>query len=267
MTIGYKDDTNDGILKLIQDRNVNKLAAAKYVFPERFQAGSKTRENRFFSPTMHYNVGQWKDLGTGANTGITPQMICIIPENVSNTSESSSENTFSPKSVYYKGLVTGAGAWRFDGEVLQTFPYAFAVNYQAGGEADPILSYSDENINGVKGIGLLKRFYWQRLAIMRNGQYYNAWFRLKNIDVANQIHREYKSLNGQRWELIQVKGYKPLVEDSTQCLLYKWSPVSQKDYDATFPGNDAVLNNLLPPVGSSDIKYARLIALQSDIPK
>lgn len=260
----YKPDSNDGILKIVQDRNINTVAAGKYVFPDRFKTGKKTIENRFFAATMHYEVDQWKGLGTGSNAGISPQMVCMIPENVSNTSNSESANTFEPKSCFYKGLITGVGAWKFDGEVMQQFPFMFSVNYKAGGEDDPILSYSDENINGVIGKGLLKRFYWQRLAIMRNGQWYNTWFRLKNVDVAGQMHREYKSYKGQRWELVQMTGYKPLQEISTACLLRKWAPVSIDDFNNTFPSSENVLNN--SGTNSFDVKYAKLKCLTTDIP-
>lgn len=261
----YKDDTNDGILKLIQDRNQTILASGKYVFPERFQTGEKDYENRFFSPTMHFPVTQFRDLGTGSNSGITPQMVCIIPENISQTSESESDNTFEPKSCYYKGLITGAGAWKWDGAVRQDFPFMFAVNYQAGGEDDPILSYSDEIINGVIGRGLLKRFFWQRLAIDRNGQRYKTWFKLKNVDVANQLHREYKSYKGNKWELIQIHGYKPLIEDSTECLLYKWSPITQYEQSNTFPSETSIETGVL--ASTLDIKYSQLMCLISDIPR
>lgn len=36
-------------------------------------------------------------------------MICLVPENISNTSSSEAQNTFIPKTAYYKGLVTGGG--------------------------------------------------------------------------------------------------------------------------------------------------------------
>lgn len=266
----YKDDSNDGVLKKIQDRYVTTLAQAKYVFPDRFKQGKKQVENRFFSPVMHYEVELWKSLGTGANTGITPQMICVIPENISNTSASEAEHLFQPKSAYYKGLVTGAGAWKFDGEVLQAYPFMFAVNYQPGGQDDPILSYSDEKIGNdasgfVIGKGLLKRFYWQRLAVMRNGQWYNAWFHLNNFDVTG-LHREYKRFKGQRYELVQIKDYKPLVDGSTACFLRRWAPVEQIDADNTFPSNNNVLNPDTPSSNSFDMKYTRLKCLITDIP-
>lgn len=262
----YKEDGNDGALKLVQDRNVNILAQGKYVFPDRFKTGKKQIENRFFSPLMHYDAEQWKSV-----TGEAPQVPCLIPENVSNTSASAADNTFAPKSAYYKGNVSGVGGWKFDGDVHTTFPFMFSVNYKEGGENDPILSYSDEKITHstgfIVGKGLLKRFYWQRLAIMRNGQWYNCWFRLKNIDVANQLHREYKSYLGQRWELVNIKDYKPLTEGSTACLLRRWAPIEQTDDDNTYPSANYILNGITPGVTNPlDIKYGQLKCLVTDIP-
>jgi hypothetical protein len=79
LTMKFKDDSNDGILKLIQDRNSNTLAAGKYVFPERFKAEKKDIENRFFSPVMHYEVSQWQNISTPAITVMTKLAIPFNP--------------------------------------------------------------------------------------------------------------------------------------------------------------------------------------------
>lgn len=264
VTFKYKDDSNDGLLKLIQDRNLVTLASAKYVFPARFQTGTQAIENSFFGATMHYDVDQWKYI-----TGIAPQMVCMVPENISNTSNDSSQNTFVPKSCYYKGLVSGVGGWKFNNVQYNNFPFMFSVNYKSGGQNDPILSYSDEKISDgaggfVVGKGLLKRFYWQRLAIIRNGQWYNCYFRLKNVDVVDQLHREHKSYQGQLWELITITGYQPLAEKSTQVLMRRWAPVSQEDFNSTYPSAANVLSN--NSTDQLDIKYAQLKCLVNDIP-
>lgn len=261
----YKDDNSDGILKVVQDRFVTNLATGKYVFPDRFKAGKKEIVNRFFSPVMHYEVNQWKGLGIDA--GAAPQMICLVPENVSNTSRQEAQNTFEPKSAYYKGLDYSVG-WVFDDEEQNSFPYMFAVNYKAGGENDPILSYSDEKIGPstapVVGKGLLKRFYWQRMAILRNGQVYDTFFHLKNIDITNFLHREHIVCRGQRWELVEIKNYMPLKEESTGCFMRKWSPIAEIDFNNTFPAADNVLD-ISPILGAFDIKYSPLKCLFSDI--
>jgi len=220
----YKDDTNDGSVKILQNRHSNTLALAKYVFPDRFKTGKKDVENRFFSVVVHYDVLKWKSI-----TGEAPQMICLIPENVSSTSASESGNMFEPKSAYYKGKIDGMG-WMFDGTELTYFPYMFAVNYKTGGENDPILSYCDEQIGpdpatAITGKGLLKRFYFQRLEIMRNGQYFRTYFKLNNTHIANFLHREHVIWKGERWELIEINNYKPISEDSTEVYLRKWSPI------------------------------------------
>lgn len=265
----FQDDPNDGILKTVGDRNVTTLASAKYLLPDRYKSGKQERVNRFYGATMHYDADQFKALGTGTNVGISPQFICIIAENISNTSSPEADNTFLPKSAWYKGLVTGSGAWKWDGTVRQDFPYMFAVNYKDGGQSDPVLSYSDEKIKSGSGFvvaaGLLRRFFLQRFAIMRGGERYTVWMRLNNSDVAGQLHREFKVIAGLKWELITINGYKPLSNDSTQCLLYKWEPVTLADGDSCFPSQSNILTG--SSAGANDTKYAQLKCLITDIPK
>ncbi|MVT11376.1 hypothetical protein [Chitinophaga tropicalis] len=256
LTMKFKDDSNDGLLKVVQERNSTTLAAAKYVFPERFKAEKKDLENRFFSPVMHYEVAQWQGIATPAKT---PQMICIVPENVSNTSNEESQHTFAPKLAYYKGVVSDAGGWRFDGDEYTTFPFMFAVNYQPGGQDDPILSYCDEITGSARGKGLLRRFFLQRFAIMRNGQFYTTFFRLNNKDATNWYHREHKICRGQRWELVKMTNYRPLSEGSTECYLRKWSPITEEDYNSVFPSF-----KLTPD--KYDTKYSPLKCLAKDVP-
>lgn len=262
----FKDDQNDGILKLVQDRNVNTVGCGKYVFPDRFKTDKTEQSNRFFSPTMHYNVQQWTGLGTDANEA--PQIVCICPENVSNTSRDEAQNTFQPKLTWYKGIVTNVG-WVFDGNPQDNYPYMFAVNYKLDGQNDPVFSYSDERIgiapNSTIARGWLRRFFLQRMAIMRNGQYYDTYFKLNNNDITNWLHREHKIARGQRWELVEIKNYQPTKEESTQCSLRKWVPVSQEDNAAVFPSSDSVLGTQVS-TSSFDLKYAPMLGLSSDIP-
>ncbi|WPV66285.1 hypothetical protein [Chitinophaga sp. LS1] len=257
VTMKFKDDTNDGILKLIQDRNANVLAAAKYVFPERFKADTKSIENRFFSPVMHYEIDQWQNKGAVA---VKPQLICIIPENISNTSNDEASNTFQPKLAWYKGVVYDAGGWRFDGEDKTGIPYMFATNYQEGGQGDPVLSYCDEKIANVRTPGLLRRFFLQRFAIMRNGQFYTTNFRLNNKDATNWYHREHKIVRGERWELVKMTDYRPMSEGSTECYLRKWSLIIESDFNSVYPTLKIAFQD------KYDTKYSPLKALISDIP-
>lgn len=273
----FKDDGNDGALKVVQDRFKITLAAAKYVFDERFKSEKKTFENRFYSPTMHYLVDDFKNI-----TGQAPQMICMVPENISNTSASESENTFLPKTAYYKGLVTGVGGWKFDGQNRTDYPFAFAVNYKNGGQNDPVLSYCDEKIGdggGVIGTGLLKRFFWQRLAIMNNGQWLTAHFNINNTDISNWYHRERIDINSELFELIAIKNYNPLSDKSTQAILRKWAPVTVREEQHTYPSEKSILTNAVevlvaPYVADEnalekvfDTQYNRLICLYRDIPR
>lgn len=261
----FKDDSKDGILKKVQDRNAVQLASAKYVFPDRFKAGVKEYENTFFSPVMHYRVEQWSNL---PSAGTVPQMVCMVPENISNTSRDEAQNTFASKLCWYKGSQDNMD-WVFDGEERTDFPFMFAVNYLEGGAEDPVLSYCDEYAHhpdhGYLPVpGLLRRFFLQRLAIMRNGQYHDTYFRLKNNDISNWLHREHISLRGQKWELVEIHDYKPLKEESTKCFLRKWSPVTAKDFESVFPSTQSVAGSM--QANRFDLKYNNLICLSSDIP-
>lgn len=261
-----QEDTNDGILKLLFDRHQSNLTQAKYVFPERFKKGTRAVDNRFFSGVVHYEHPHFK-----AITGVAPQFICLIPENIANTSNPESEFTFSPKLAYYKGVVdrNTFGGWNWDGDTLQDLPYMFAVNYKPGGESDPVLTYCDQRISdgaggSVQAYGLFKRYFWQRFAIMRHGKLFQASFLLNNTDVINWLHREFKVLAGQRLQLIKIDGYKPLLSASTPCTLWVWHPVTAEDAANTYPSDASVLTGIPTPF-SSDIIYIPLLALSQDV--
>ena len=258
-----RDDSADGMLKLMQDRYTTTLGLGIYVLPDRFQTDVKQIQNRFFSPVMHYLVSQWQYIDGGA-----PQMIVMAPENVSNTSASAAQNTFQPKLAWYKGNVTGAGGWMFEKSESTHYPFMFAVNYNDEGIDDPILSYSDEKIGYVfpqVGKGLLKRFYWQRMAIIRNGQYYTTWMKLNNLDAMNWLHREFIICRGQRWQLVEINNYTPTVEKSTSVLMRKFVAISPVDDANTYPSADNVMNGTVSASGY-ETKYYPLMAFASDIP-
>ncbi len=257
----FQDDTNDGGLKKVQDRNQTTIGMAKYVLPERYKSEKKDHENRFYSPVMHYEHKKFQYV-----TGVAPQLIAIIPENISNTSSSESENIYNPKRVWYKGNVTGYGGWQFNGVTYNTLPYMFAVNYKPGGENDPVLSYSDQLIGGVIAKGLLKKFFLQRMAILRNGRRYAPInIMLNNYDVANFLHRESIIIDNMEYLLTSIQDYNPLAPDqSTVCNMWEYWPVATKDADNSYPSIQSVQNAGI--TNSFDIKFWPHLLLTSDIP-
>lgn len=271
-TFRFKEDSQDGALKIVQDRHKIILGSAKYVFSERFK--DKTEfQNRFFSPTMHYFCNDFTNI-----TGIAPQLVCIVPENISNTSSSEAQNTFEPKLCYYKGRTAGVGGWRLKDQRgnITTFtdlPFMFAVNYMPGGENDPCLSYTDERIGDNEqspvAFGLMKRFYLQRLAIMNHGLWHHTFFRLNNTDISNWYHREHIVTGGIRWEIINIKSFNPLNDESTGVTLRQWFPVQKSDHDYSFPSRESVRTGKITTGANSnfDMPYERLICLYGDIPR
>lgn len=265
--IRCKDDNNDGMYKLVSDRYKTNLTEAIYQFPTRFKKGIKEMENRFFGPTMHYKHEGFKPI-----TGVSPQLICLIPENLSNASNPSSEATMMPKLTYYKGLVDRDvyGGWSFGGDDTSNLPFMFAVNYFPGGEDDPILTYCDQKIapsdTPVKGMGLFKRFFWQRFAIMRHGKRMISSMKLNNSDAMDSLQREFKIIGEGKYQLVSINGYRPLINDSTECTFWLWWPVTEDDYNNTFPSENSVMHET-PDVNTIDPKYSPLICLHSDIPE
>lgn len=270
----FKDDGNDGGLQIVNKRFAFDAGSSKYLFPERFKTGIKEYENRFFSPVMHVQMSQWAGI-----TSVAPQLVLMIPENVSNTSSNEAESTFQPKLAYYKGNVTGAGGWLWQPDpitpgavsTMTSLPFLFAVNYLVGGEQDPILTYSDQSFppptgsTNLVGIGLMRRFFLQRLAIMRHGKRYTTWMRLNLYDIANRPHREAIMIGNSIYYLIAIDQYKPLADESTQVTLWKFHPVMQVDGDSCFPSQTSVTGgvSVLP---SFDLRYARMLILITDLP-
>lgn len=265
-----KEDAADGGLKKMQDRYSAIVGQAKYVMPERCKQGRKELENRFFSTLMHVQMQSF-----GSVTGVVPQLPCIYPENISNTSSSENENVFAPKLAYYKGFVSGVGGFKFllDDGTVQTytsFPFMFSVNYLPGGELDPVLSYADQAIdNGSGGIvlatGLMKRFYWPRLAIYRHGRRYKSAFRLPISEVINSPFRRIIKINESLFVLTEINGFKPLDDDSTETLMWRWYPLTQADVDNSYPTTLSVVADTQN--GSFDFKSIRHLILYSDLPK
>lgn len=256
----FQDDPNDGGLKKVQDRNQVTVGKAKYVLPERFKSEKKPYENRFYSPVMHYEHRRFAPI-----TGIAPQLIAIIPENVANTSGPESENTFSPKRAWYKGNIIGVGGWRFNGTEYTTLPYLFAVNYKPGGENDPVLSYSDQLIGGVVAQGLMKKFFLQRMAIRRHGRYYNPiYIMLNNLDISNFLHRESIIIDNVEYILTAITGYDPLSPESTACKMWMFVPKGEVDLENSYPSVQSVQEG--EAVDSFDIKFWPHQLLESDVP-
>lgn len=256
--------------------------ASRYMLPNRFSKGNRQISNSFFSATMHYNHGKWANIYTGffGNT-IAPQLICIFPENINDSSASAVTQTFEPKIAFYKGLVNPVyyGGWNWVGDpaspnvfptnIWNDLPFMFSVNYgfNSGnnGRLDPVLSYSDQNVGGAVVKGLMKNFFLKRLAIYRNGQLLNTQMRLILNDICNWEHKECIKIDNNTYALISINGYKPTTDNSCECVLWKVVMPQQIDEDNSYPSNTSVLTapNIL---SQYDLRYAQLLLFYTDIP-
>lgn len=295
----FKQDGSDGGQNILSARykglNINKVikgrvngagridnglvaavpGAARYMFDSnRFLQGNKQKGNRFFSACTHYRHEKWKGL-----SGTAPQLICIIPENINDSSASAVSQTFEPKIAYYKGYdntlawFNDYGGWVWEGDPanpnvspIRGLPYMFAVNYGVGGENDVMLSYSDQLINGVVAKGLLRTFFLKRLAIMNNGQMMERSMRLNLNDICNWTHREPLKIYNSLYALINIEGYNPLSDAGCVCTMWKIVSPTQSDVDRCYPSQNTILTNPAILTNPYDLKYSPLMLFYTDIP-
>lgn len=251
--------------------------ASRFMLCNRFSKGNKQKTNSFFSATMHYKHESWKGLDASPSSP-APQLITIFPENINDSSASAVTQIFEPKIAFYRGLSDPAswGHWRWVGDPLSPYteptsitfplPFLFSVSYMFEGELDPVLTYSDQLINGNVVNGLMKKYFLSRLAIMNNGQLYKPYLRLNLNDITNWNHRECIIINGSLYAFLGFENYKPLSDESCVCTLWKFVRPIQSDVDSCYPSNDSILNNPASLV-QYDLKYNQLLLFSTDIPQ
>lgn len=258
--------------------------ASRYMLPNRFAKGNTQKQNRFFSATMHYKDSNFGNIGSA----ISPQFICLFPDNTTGSSASAITQVFQPKLAFYKGnspaTLFGYGVFHWVGDPLshafpaiRDVPFLFGVNYISlnevsadCGQHDPVLSYSDQLVyddagSPVVAHGLMRTFHLPRLAIMRNGQLLHQHLRLNLNDICNFGQRNCVTINGGLYAILAIKDFKPLKDDSCEVDMWKVVPVEQTDIDNSFPSNGSVLHSPLL-LDSNDLRYAQLLLKPIDIP-
>jgi hypothetical protein len=276
------------------DNTVNQgiPGAARYLLPSRFRKGVRTMVNRFFSATMQYLHSSWANIAVnnwGASNPIAPQLPCIIPENVSDTSAGSITDTFEPKIAFYAGLQSPekVGGWRFVGDPLNPYidggtpnslgfslPYLFTVDYTgwvaanaaSTGVPSPVLTYCDQNVGGSQVKGLFNTFFLKRFAIMRNGKRYMPFMRLNLGDITDWEHQNRIIINGNTYFLTGISNFDPLSDGSCQCTFWKECFPEAIDQQNTFPSTDSIID-YAPILAQFDLRYARVLLYQSDMPQ
>lgn len=263
--------------------------ASRYMLPNVYATGNKQKTNRFFSATMHYFHAPWNNI-TGLGSP-APQLIAIFPENINDSSASAVTQAFEPKIAYYAGLkdTAGYGGWRWIGDPASPYtdggspsaigfslPYMFSVNYQQkaiilGQNNYPVLSYSDQLVYDSSGNpiimpGLMRKFFLQRLAIMRNGQILNANLRLNLNDVCDWLHRTAVLIDKNLYGVIEIQGYRPISDEACKVKLWKIIPAQQVDLDNSYPSATSISTNPLV-LAQYDLKYAPLTLFITDIPQ
>jgi len=274
--------------------------ASRYMFPPRFPRGSVQHNNHFFSATMHYQHTPWATitsiLSGGTDKPVSPQLICIFPENINGSSADAITATFTPKIAFYSGQqnINAVGGWRWVGDpnaggnnvpsyndagtgavsgvsaIGFQLPYMFAVDYTgtvgtAPGDFTAVLTMCDQNINGSIVPGLMKTFFLKRLAIMRNGQLCKRWMQLKLEDIIDWEHRYTIIIDGSLYYLIGIDNFNALSDESCQCTFWKVDNPNADDLANIYPSATSVLTS--PSIlAQFDLKYAQLLIFYNDMP-
>lgn len=249
--------------------------ASRYVLPDRFAKGNVQYSNRFFSSSLHYNETQWQPL-----SGVAPQLMTIFPENINDSSASAVSQIFEPMLAFYKGYNNDDLTWfdHYGGIVwagdpadpleseIRPLPFMFSVNYGYLGEHDPVLTYSDQIINGVVVPGLMRKFHLPRLAVMRNGQLKHAYMRLNLNDITNFGQRNCIKIGNGLFAIISINGYKPLSDESCEVIMWKIASIERTDIDNCFPSQTEVLTSPLL-LAQYDLRYGKMLLFPTDIPQ
>jgi len=207
----FLKDTNDGFLTRMEKENEERIGQAEYKFTDRFKAGRKGKQNRFFAPCVHVVKG-------------TTQFVIMVRDVEAEIADSyaASDTDFEPRIAYYTEERTGD--WIWDDVQQTTMNWLFMCNYLDDSGTDPNLFYSSQTVglnssNVVRGV---LRKYWHRDFYMRKKRYINplyakidaTWFMSLN-------HRQLRSVDGMLYVLTNVRSYKPLVSELAKLTLWE----------------------------------------------
>lgn len=284
--------------------------ASRFMFPQRFRKGKTNITNGFFSPTMHYNHDRWANINVieaGAPAPVAPQLICIIPENVSNTSASDIAQTFEPKIAYYAGQqAISKFGWRWCGDPagrgydgagngvptynspsdyiidLSTglpqpaslyssigfgLPYMFAVDYLNAVVDAPTLTYSDQLVAGAT----IKTGLMKRFFLKRLAKMRNGkqYNPFINLNLGDITDWEHRNTIILNGELYNIIGIKDFDPFSDKSTqVTMWKLENPNENDiANCYPSNTSILTSPPSLSQFDTPYAQLLLFYTDMPQ
>ena len=107
------------------------------------------------------------------------------------------------------------------------------------------LSFANESAGGIESIGLLEAFYLQQYARKRIGKRLEIPYFWDSLSILALSFRDKMFLDGQRYILQKIDGYKPLEDSPTKTVLVLDQSPEDEDKDAISGGLVVGIANLI----------------------
>ena len=214
----FKEDGGD-TLKFLNDANTPKVYDSIFDFGDSaFNTNTVAYESKFFVKTIH----TFDSLTRYPYTTITPQFPLAYAEDFNypldpTATADDKRTSFSPMIMYFAGVRGGIDGYielHENPSVPQPLPAIFQVNYNDTSGLDTVISWDNQEIQGVQRNGLIAKYLLRSLSRLKNRTTKVLYIRLDSIE-ANQLnYRVKRYIDGKVWIIKQIDIDAPFTNDS-----------------------------------------------------
>lgn len=214
----FKEDGGD-TLKFLNDANTPKVYDSVFDFGDSaFNTNTVAYESKFFVKTIH----TFDSLTRYPDTTITPQIPLAYAEDFNypldpTATVDDKRTSFSPMIMYFGGVRGGIDGYIELNEnqgVPQPLPALFQVNYNDNSGLDSIISWDNQEIQGVQQSGLIAKYLLRSLSRLKNRTTKVMYIRLDSIEVNQLNYRVKRYIDGKVWIIKQIDIDAPFTNDS-----------------------------------------------------
>ena len=130
---------------------------------------------------------------------------------------SDKRTSFSPMIMCFLGVRGGIDGYIELNEnqgVQQALPALFQVNYNDPTGLDPVISWSNQEIQGIQRNGLIANYLLRSLSRLKNRTTRVLYIRLDSIEVNQLNYRIKRYIDGKVWIIKQIDIDSPFTNDS-----------------------------------------------------
>ena len=220
LALKWATDSGDENAQQVDRDSMLPSFAGAYNYPtDRFQEGEEVVTVPFFFKSIMYNAFEVKH--PTYQTGRTPLLPILQKTLVGGDPVPAGEDT-GPRILYYAGRRAGLDGWiNPGGGTPYDYPAAWFFNYNDAAGNSPSLSFSDETPNayGSATLGLMARYWLQRIGRVEWGETVKEWVFWRTNDILNLDFRKKLLIDGRTYLLKEIDGYLPGYTGSRKTLL------------------------------------------------